>query len=152
MIRYPIAALALAFLAAAPGSAPRPGRWDVTVHPNAIPIPASIGGDAGQLFRKMMTQPVADKLCVKRREAGDGTPFLTFRGDKACTASAVTMAGGKLTGSAQCTESGQTMQATLAGSYTAATISYDVTRVSGGLDKPGTVMAHVDAVRGGSCG
>jgi len=151
------AAAALTALAAAPApGTPRPGQWEASVHPRAIPIPDSIARDTGDLFRRLMTEPYTSKLCLKRK-AADPASLFAFTGDanksqKSCTATHVDLHDGQMTGEASCTESGNPFTATLAGNYDAQSLHYDVTRVKGGLDRPGTIAARVDAKRTGSCG
>ena len=151
------AAAALTVLAAAAAPAtPTPGQWEATVHPRAIPIPESVVRDTGDLFRRLMTEPYTGKLCLKRK-AADPAPLFGFTGDadksqKSCTAGHVVLHDGKMTGEASCTESGNPFTATLSGTYDAQSLHYDVTRVKGGLDRPGTIAAGVDAKRTGSCG
>ena len=159
MLRPLAAAAALTLLAAAAPAphAPKPGRWGITVHPNAIPIPSAIDRDAGEAFRRVMKMPYTDMACLKRKTAQDVRPLFTFKGDpdkaqKSCTATRIDLAQGKVTGEASCTESGQDFTGTVAGTYSADRIDYTVTRATVGLDRPGTVALAVEGVRGGSCG
>lgn len=146
-MRILLAPLALALLAAAPA----PGRWDLTIKPNAIPIPGSLGREAQLQLQRMMTEPATARVCLKRR-APDASALFTFKGEKACSAATVAFgADGRVTGTAQCTESDRPMAATIAGEASARRLTYSVTRVSGGLDRAGTVAATVEGVRKGGC-
>jgi len=99
------AAAALTALAAAPApGTPRPGQWEASVHPRAIPIPDSIARDTGDLFRRLMTEPYTSKLCLKRK-AADPASLFAFTGDanksqKSCTATHVDLHDGQMTGEA----------------------------------------------------
>ena len=56
----------------------------------------------------------------------------------------LTLADGKLTGTATCVESNQPMTAALTGTYTAQSFDVTVTRVTGGLDRPATVAMTIN--------
>ncbi len=160
MIRLPVAlaalCVALPALAAAPHTL-QPGQYLATVHPEAIPIPAALEREAGPVFRKMMTEIYDNTLCLKRQAVADPLPLFAFRGDdnksqKSCTATRIVLKGGRIEGDANCSESGQDFTASVAGSYTADSFVYSVTRLKGGLDRPGSVALRVEGKRTGSCG
>ncbi len=150
MLRPLIAAAALSLLPAvgfAAGS-PGAGRWDVTVHPSAIPLPPAIEHESGNAMRAIMTRPYLDQICFKN---ADPKTLFAFTGDKSCTATSVTLQDGKMTGEAKCTESNVRLDATITGAYSTDQVDYSVIRVRGGFDRPGTVAAVISAKRSGPC-
>lgn len=151
MIRYAIAATALALLAAAPVGPPRPGQWTLTVHPDAIPIPAALEKESGSTLRAMMTRTYDNQFCLTPARRADPKPLATFTGEKSCTATRLVLKDGFLTGEANCTESERPFTATVEGTYTPTSIAYSVTRVQGGLNRPGTEALTVTATRTGEC-
>lgn len=152
MLRPSALILGFALLGAAPVSAPiKAGQWEITVHPNAIPIPRALA-EAAEAFRTMMTHPETARVCLKKRDLTDLKPlFSVGGGQKSCTVSNLTVADGIVSANGQCVESDEPLAATIAGSYTATTFDYSVKRVTGGLDRPGTVAMTVSAKRIGSC-
>lgn len=140
----PFAALALA---AAPAGPVQTGKWEVTVHPTAIPIPPELDKESGPALRSIMTRPETTRVGLKRADLTLLKPLFASGGQKRCTPDALTLADGHLTGTATCVESNQPMQATVAGSYTSGNVDITLTRTEGGLDRPGTVAMTIAAKR-----
>ena len=150
MLRQSALLIGFALLAAAPEPV-QPGGWEITVHPNAIPLPRALDAEAGDAFRKMMTQPEVTRVCLKKVDLAELRPLFAGGGQKSCTPSNITLADGTVTANAQCTESGRAFAAVIAGKYTATSFDYSVKRISIGLDRPGTVAMTVSAKRIGDC-
>lgn len=151
MIRLVVAAAPLALIAAAPAGPPRPGRWTLTVHPDPIPIPAALERDSGTTLRAIMMRTYDNQFCLSRAQVADPRPLATFVGQKSCTPTRLSLGHGFLTGEANCAESNRPFTAILEGSYTATSMTYTVTRVAGGLNRPGTEALSVTAARTGPC-
>ncbi len=139
MLRQSALLIGFALLAAAPAPV-QPGGWEITVHPNAIPLPRALDAEAGDAFRKMMTQPEVTRVCLKKVDLAELRPLFAGGGQKSCTPSNITLA-----------ESGRAFAAVIAGKYTATSFDYSVKRISIGLDRPGTVAMTVSAKRIGDC-
>lgn len=147
-------ALLIGFALLAAASAPAPiqsGRWEVTVHPNAIPLPHALDAEAGNAFRAMMTQPEVTRVCLKKIDLAELKPLFAGGGHRSCAPSNLTLADGTVTANGQCTESGRAFAATIAGKYTATSFDYSVKRISVGLDRAGTVAMTASAKRIGDC-
>lgn len=151
MIRFAIAVAALALVAGAPAGPPRPGQWMLTVHPDAIPIPAALESESGTTLRAIMTLTYDNQFCLTRAQAADPKPIATFTGEKSCTPTRLGIKDGFLTGEAHCTESNRPFTAILEGTYTPTSVAYSVTRVAGGLNRPGTEALRVTGMRIASC-
>jgi len=153
MIRA-VALAPLLLLATAPMSKPpRTGGWKVVVHPSAIQIPPQLEADSGPTLRAMMTKPETSQACLERVDLTRLQPVFApvTAQQKSCTVTALTLNAGKVTGTAECKESGQPMTAAIAGRYTPTSFDATITRVTGGLDSAGTVAMTITAKRTGAC-
>lgn len=101
----------------------KPGQWETSFTIEELDMPQMPGGASAAQFKEQMKagmSRVGIKHCVTPEEAAKpSADMLSGQDDKNCTYKGFDMKGGAVKGQVSCTHDGQTMNATMTGTYAA---------------------------------